>query len=59
VSPVRIWDPVLFLIPGSGIQIRDGKKFRSGMNILELIFENLGSVFWVKKKLKFFDADPG
>ncbi len=28
------------------------------MNIPDLIFENLVSVFWVKKILKFFDADP-
>jgi hypothetical protein len=28
----------------------------SGMNFLNLIFENFVSVFWVK--IKFFDADP-
>jgi len=55
VLRIRIPDPV-FLTPGSEIE----KKTRSGMEknpdpgsgirdeILELIFENLVSVFWVK-----------
>jgi hypothetical protein len=30
---LRIRDPVLFLTPGSGFGIRDGKKSGSGMNI--------------------------
>jgi hypothetical protein len=40
-----------FLTPGSGI--RDGKNPGPGSGI---IFENLGSVFFLVKKL--FDADP-
>ncbi len=39
---------------GSGSGIRDGKKSRattvSGMNILDLILENLLAVFWVKNR---------
>jgi hypothetical protein len=32
----------------------------SGINIQDLFFDNIVSVFWVKKNLaKFFDADPG
>jgi hypothetical protein len=36
-----------------------GKKSRSGsgMNIPDIISENLEIIFWVKK-LKFFDTDP-
>jgi hypothetical protein len=31
----------------------------SGMNIQDLILENLVSVFFIVKILQFFDADPG
>jgi hypothetical protein len=39
------------LDPGSGSEIRDGKNPDpgSGMNILDLNFEKLVTVFWVKK----------
>jgi hypothetical protein len=40
--------------------IQDGKKIQdreSGMNIPDLNFLNLVSIFWVKI-LNFFDADP-
>jgi hypothetical protein len=45
-----------FWTPGSGM----GEKLRSGMNILDHIFESLETIFWFKI-LKFFyeDADPG
>jgi hypothetical protein len=50
-----------FLTPGSGAGIRAGNKSRhdlgSGMNIQDLIFENLLSVFRVKI-LKFFNENP-
>jgi hypothetical protein len=38
-----------------------GKKSRSGsgMKIPDHISESLKTIFWVKKILKFFDADPG
>jgi hypothetical protein len=62
VLRIRILDPVLFLLLDPGlvpgwkkIQIQDQG---SGMNIPELIFENLASVFGLKI-LKFFDADSG
>jgi hypothetical protein len=48
---VRIRDPVPFLIPCSGIRIRDehpGSYFQKHRNI-----------FFGLKILKFFDADPG
>ncbi len=42
-----------FLSPGSGIQ---KSRSRIPRYIPDLMFENLGSVFWVKNTL-FFDAD--
>jgi hypothetical protein len=48
-----IQDPVLF-----DPWIRDGKKSRCGMNIPNLFFENLESVFCVKLPvIKLYDAD--
>jgi hypothetical protein len=50
VIGIRIRDPLFFFTPGS--RIRDGKIHSQdpgfGMNIPDLIFENLVSVFWVK-----------
>ncbi len=47
------------LDPGSRVEQIQRQYPGSGMNILDLIFENLLSVFWLKI-LKFFDAlDPG
>jgi hypothetical protein len=46
-----------FLIPGSGIRIRNGKKSGSGMRIPDNFFESLETVFR-SKILKFFDDDP-
>jgi hypothetical protein len=48
---------VPFLTPGSGM----GKKSRSesGMNIPYHISKSIETIFWLKKILKFFDADLG
>jgi hypothetical protein len=62
ISRTSAADPV-FLTPGSGIRIRNPgwKKIQSqspgtGLNIPDLIFENLESGFWLKI-LKFFYED--
>jgi hypothetical protein len=43
---IRIRDPVLFLIPGSGME--KNPQPGSGINIPDLIFENIVSFFWIK-----------
>jgi hypothetical protein len=52
-----IRDPVPFLTPGSGMGQKSGSG--SGMKNPDHFSESLVTVFWVKKILKFFDADPG
>ncbi len=49
-----------FLPPGSGIGIRNGKQSdsESGMNIPDHSSERFKTIRWVKKILKFVDADP-
>jgi hypothetical protein len=47
-----------FWTPGPGFWIRDEKMSESGINISDLIFENVILVFG-SPILKFFDADPG
>jgi hypothetical protein len=44
---------------GSGSGMEKNPEPGSGMNILDLSFENLVSCFFGLKILQFFDADPG
>jgi hypothetical protein len=37
-----------FLTPGSGVRIREGKKFGSGMNIPDNFYKSLETIFRVK-----------
>jgi hypothetical protein len=43
--------------PDPGMEKIEGQNSGSGMNIPNIIFENLVADFWVKI-LKIFDADP-
>jgi hypothetical protein len=56
-DPVGFYDP-WEPDPESGKEKIQRQDPVSGMNIPDLIFENLISVYWVKKILKFFDVDP-
>ncbi len=53
---LRIWDPVPFLTPGSGMGKKSGSG--SGMYNPDHISESLEPFFGVKI-FKFFDTDPG
>jgi hypothetical protein len=59
VLRTRIWDPRsgAILNPGSGIGKKSGSG--SGMNNPDHTTESLETIFWVNKKLKFFNKDPG